>query len=104
GRTTYDFSEGTLMFTAPNQVLSPGIENKVSGWGIYIHPDFLQASPKESSLTAYSFFGYDAHEALHISDAEKKILDGCLQNIQREISMNLDKNSYNLILTYLDFF
>jgi len=102
GRTDYDFSEGSLMFTAPNQVLSPGIENKVEGWAIYIHPDFLNASSKGQQLSRYSFFGYDTHECLHISDAEKKVLEDCLENITREISMNLDPHSYNLILTNLE--
>lgn len=102
GRTTYDFSEGTLMFTAPNQVLLPGLENKVDGWGIYIHPDFFNASPKGHTLTQYSFFGYDMHEALHVSDLEKKVLDDCLQNIQREMSTNVDQHSYHLILTNLE--
>jgi len=104
GRTSYDFSEGTLMFTAPNQVLSPGIENKVEGWALYIHPDFLNASSKGNKLTQYSFFGYDVKEALHISEAEKNILEECLHNVQREISNNLDKHSHNLILTNLDLF
>ncbi|MCF2447001.1 AraC family transcriptional regulator [Dyadobacter sp. CY345] len=102
GRTSYDFSEGTLMFTAPNQILSPGLENKVQGWGIYIHPDFFHASSKGNKLTEYSFFGYDMHEALHISDVEKKVLEECARNIQREVSLNLDSHSYNLILTNLE--
>jgi AraC family transcriptional activator of pobA len=102
GRTAYDFSEGTLMFTAPNQVLSPGIENKVEGWGLYIHPDFFGASPKGAQLTRYSFFGYDTNECLHVSDAEKNVLENCLGNIAKEISNNLDTHSYNLILTNLD--
>jgi len=102
GRTTYDFGEGTLMFTAPNQVLTPGIENRVEGWGIYIHPDFLHGSSKGQNLTQYSFFGYDANEGLHISDSEKNVLEECVRNIDREISNNLDKHSHNLILTNLD--
>lgn len=102
GRTAYDFSEGSLMFTAPYQVLTPGIENKVEGWGLYFHPDFLHASSKGQKLTAYSFFGYDANESLHISDAERNVLDNCLLNIRKEISNNLDKHSYNLILTNLE--
>ena len=102
GRTSYDFFEGTLMFTAPNQILTPGLENKVKGWGIYIHPDFFHASSKGHKLTEYSFFGYDMHEALHISDSEKKVLEDCAGNIQREISHNLDGHSYNLILTNLE--
>ncbi|MCF0064656.1 AraC family transcriptional regulator [Dyadobacter sp. LJ419] len=102
GRTDYDFNEGSLMFTAPDQVLSPGIENKVEGWAIYIHPDFLHASKKGQHLTSYTFFGYDTHECLHISDAEEKVLKDCLENITREISTNLDTHSQNLILTNLE--
>ena len=104
GRTNYDFSEGMLMFTAPYQVLTPRPEKKVEGWGLYIHPDLLNASSKGHKLTLFSFFGYDVNEALHISDSEKNVLEECLQNIQREISMNLDKHSYNLILTNLELF
>ncbi|MBT1706100.1 helix-turn-helix domain-containing protein [Chryseosolibacter indicus] len=102
GRTHYDFSEGTLMFTSPYQVLTPGAENKVEGWAIYIHPDFLNASVKGHKLTEYTFFGYDANEALHISEAEKNVLENCVMNIQTEIAMNLDKHSYDLIITNLE--
>jgi AraC family transcriptional activator of pobA len=102
GRTDYDFTEGSLMFTAPNQVLSPGVENKVEGWAIYIHPDFMHGSSKGRQLTGYTFFGYDTHECLHISDAGEKVLKDCLANIVREISMNLDTHSHNLILTNLE--
>ncbi|KAI9431060.1 helix-turn-helix domain-containing protein [Russula earlei] len=93
------------MFTAPYQVLSPDPDAKhVEGWSLYIHPDFLNASGKAHQLTRYSFFGYDTNEALHISDAEKQILETCLHNIQREISANLDKHSYNLIISNLELF
>ena len=102
GRTSYDFSEGSLMFTAPHQVLSPGIENKVEGWAVYVHPDFLHASIKGQKLTQYSYFGYDTHECLHISEAEKNVLEDCLQNIEKEISMNLDNHSHHLILSNLE--
>jgi len=102
GRTSYDFSEGTLMFTAPHQVLTPDAENKVEGWGLYIHPDFLNVSTRGHKLTEYSFFGYGTNEALHISDAEDKTLSECIDNIQKELSNNLDQHSYNLILTNLE--
>jgi len=103
GRTTYDFSEGSLLFSAPNQVLAPDPDiNVVEGWGLYIHPDFLNVNAKGRKLTLYSFFGYDASEALHISDAEKNILEDCIRHIEREISNNLDKHSHNLILSNID--
>lgn len=105
GRTNYDFSEGSLVFTAPYQVLSPDPDVKVyEGWGLYIHPDFLNASNNGPKLTRYSFFGYDTNEALHISDAEKKILEECLHNIEREISQNIDEHSHHLILSNLELF
>ncbi|MDQ0967776.1 AraC family transcriptional activator of pobA [Flavobacterium sp. W4I14] len=102
GRTSYDFSAGSLMFTAPDQVLTPGAENKVEGWAIYIHPDFLNATSRGRKLSEYSFFGYDTNECLHISDAEKDVLEDCLRNISKEIGNNLDKHSHNLILTNLE--
>ncbi|MET3879827.1 AraC family transcriptional regulator [Chitinophaga sp. OAE865] len=105
GRTNYDFAEGSLMFTAPHQALSPDPDIKVmEGWGLYIHPDFLNADPRGRKLTELSFFGYDANEALHISDSEKVILEGCIRNIQREIALNLDKHSYHLIISNLELF
>jgi len=105
GRSTYDFSEGSLIFTAPFQPVQPDpiIEIR-EGWAMYIHPDFLNASKKGSALTGFSFFGYDTNEALHISDAEKIILEECLQNIKREIVQNLDNHTYNLMLTNLELF
>lgn len=102
GRTSYDFSAGSLMFTAPDQVLTPGVENKVEGWAIYIHPDFLNATSRGRKLSENSFFGYDTNECLHISDAERDVLEDCLRNIGKEIGNNLDKHSHNLILTNLE--
>lgn len=102
GRTNYDFSEGSLMFTAPNQVLSPDIENNVKGWAIYIHPDLLHTRRKGQELSEYSFFGYDTHECLHISEIEEQRLENCLTNISSEISTNLDNHSHALLLANLE--
>ncbi|MBO9204905.1 MULTISPECIES: helix-turn-helix domain-containing protein [Niastella] len=105
GRSTYDFSEGSLIFTAPHQALQPDPSFEVrEGWALYIHPDFLNASKKGAALTGLSFFGYDTNEALHISDGEKNILEECLNNIQREIVQNMDSHTYNLMLTNLELF
>ncbi|SEP41469.1 hypothetical protein SAMN05428947_11579 [Mucilaginibacter sp. OK283] len=82
--------------------LTSGGENKVEGWAIYIHPDFLNATGRGRKLFEYSFFGYDANECLHISDAEKNVLEDCLRNVGKEIGNNLDKHSHNLILTNLE--
>ncbi|MBS1659909.1 MAG: AraC family transcriptional regulator [Bacteroidetes bacterium] len=99
GRSTYDFSEGTMMFTAPYQIISPepGICD-ITGWCIYIHPDFFRGK----SLSHYSFFGYDTNEALHISDTETHILRECVSNIEKEISQNMDKHTHNLIISNIE--
>ena len=102
GRTDLDFSAGSLMFTAPNQVLVPGIENKVEGWAIYIHPDLLRASSQGRKIIGYTFFGYDTNECLHISDTEQKVLQNCLANINIELSMNMDIHAQDLILSNLE--
>ena len=105
GRSTYDFSEGSLIFTGPLQVIQPDPTFELrEGWGLYIHPDLLNASKRGSTLTDLSFFGYETNEALHVSEAEENILKECLQNIQRELVQNLDNHTYNLVLTNLELF
>ncbi|WP_057940252.1 helix-turn-helix domain-containing protein [Algoriphagus resistens] len=102
GRGTYDFSEGSMMFTAPGQVLLPDPTIVVhEGWGLYMHPDFLNSSLKGREITELSFFGYDINEALHISENEKSVLVECLKNITKEISANMDRHTYDLILANL---
>jgi hypothetical protein len=58
GRTTYDFGEGSLVFTAPHQALSPDTDSVIiSGWGLYIHPDLLNASARGRQLGEFPFWG-----------------------------------------------
>jgi AraC family transcriptional activator of pobA len=102
GRTHIDFAEGTLLLTAPNQILVPDSSNKVEGWGLFIHPDFFNATVRGRQLTEYSFFGYDFNEGLHVSHAEKTVIESCLQNITKEISNTLDRHSHHLILANLE--
>ncbi|RKR84428.1 helix-turn-helix protein [Mucilaginibacter gracilis] len=102
GRTNIDFAEGTLLFAAPDQVIMPDPSNKVEGWGLFIHPDFFNATAKGHQLTQYSFFGYDFNEGLHLSDGEKMVIEATLQNIGKEISNTLDTHSHQLILTNLE--
>jgi AraC family transcriptional activator of pobA len=52
GQQQYDVKEGVMYFIAPGQVYEPStkIEEgadmaKLSGWGLYIHPDFLWNTP-----------------------------------------------------------
>ncbi|MDJ1466780.1 helix-turn-helix domain-containing protein [Xanthocytophaga flava] len=102
GRSYYDFEEGSLMFTAPNQVIASSPDIQVSeGWGLFFHPALLVGTELGKKIHEYSFFQYDTNEALHISAEEKTILLDCLNKIKREYSQNMDKHTKSLIIDNL---
>ena len=77
GRNSYDFQEGTMVFMKPNQAVK--IENNeeykgASGWTLLFHPDLVRKSELGKMIQSYSFFNYEANEALHLSEEEKKSL------------------------------
>ncbi|MEO3407787.1 helix-turn-helix domain-containing protein [Mucilaginibacter sp. CAU 1740] len=103
GRQPYDFDEGSLLFTAPNQVLSAEPDVKLEeGWALFIHPDLLSSTSLGKKMHQYSFFLYDTNEALHISDDEKQILLDCIAKIKREYSQNMDKHTHGLIVSNIE--
>ena len=105
GRNSYDFEDGTLVFLAPNQVASftdPIEELDDSGWSILFHPDLIRKSELGKTIKEYSFFNYEANEALHLSDKEKKSLLELVQKIEIEMSQNMDKYSQDLIIQNLE--
>ena len=103
GKSYYDFDEGSLVFTGPGQVMSPNTDGKVEeGWGLFFHPDLLHATELGRKINHYSFFHYDANEALHISEEERLVIKDCVKNIQREYSQNIDKHTLGLIISNLE--
>jgi AraC-like DNA-binding protein len=100
GRNTYDFEEGTMLFSAPGQVFTitdePIID--IKGWTLFIHPELLSKSNLHQTIQQYNFFSYDVNEALHISEKEKVVLTEFVSNIKNEISQNLDRHSQDLII------
>lgn len=102
GKSYYDFGEGSLIFTAPGQVVSSEPEMEIiEGWGLFFHPDLLSGTELGKKIKEYSFFQYDVNEALHISDGEKQILHDCLANIVREYSQNVDKHTKELLVDHV---
>jgi len=98
GRSYYDFSEGSLMFTGPGQIVSPSPELHIEeGWGLFFHPDMVNTGALGRKMMEYSFFNYEANEALHVSEDEKIILNTCVQNIRKEYLQNIDKHTNGLI-------
>ena len=77
GRNHYDFNEGVLMFTAPNQVLTINETQQigeVNGWMLYFHPDLIRNTSLGKRIDEYSFFSYSVNEALHLSKQEENAL------------------------------
>lgn len=107
GRNHYDYDEGTLLFIAPGQVY--GFEGKgkslqPSGWALCFHPDLLRGTHLGKHIKEYSFFSYDAAEALHVSDAEREIVLECFRKIQYELAHAIDKHSRILIVSNIELF
>jgi AraC-like DNA-binding protein len=101
----YDYQEGTLVFIAPNQVL--GIGNKPGnpapkGWGLIFHPDLIRGTSLGTTIKQYTFFSYEANEALHLSQKERQIIMDCLNKIGYELEHSIDKHSKTLIATNIE--
>ncbi|PXX95699.1 AraC family transcriptional regulator [Marinifilum breve] len=104
GGSTYDFQEGSLIFLKPGQMFySDGsyksYHNK--GWSLSFHPDLIRKTDLGDKIDDYSFFSYDANEALYLSDKEKKFILNIVQTIEQEYCHIIDKHSNELIITNL---
>ena len=105
GQQTYDFDEGMMYFVAPNQILrgaGPEPGDDLSGWILLIHPDLLWGTSLAKNIKKYAFFDYAVNEALFLSDKEKNIVNGIVENIQNEYSSNIDKFSQDIIISHVE--
>ena len=106
GKNTYDYQEGTLVFMAPGQVA--GTNNpetyQPKGMALVFHPDIIHGTSLGKHIQDYSFFGYQFHEALHISEAERKIVLDCFAKIEYELEHAIDKQSKKLIVANIELF
>ena len=107
GRNHYDYEEGTLLFIAPGQVYGFEETGKMlqpAGWALVFHPDLIRGTHLGKHINEYSFFSYDANEALHVSDAERTIVLECFKKIQYELEHAIDKHSRTLIVSNIELF
>lgn len=104
GQQYYDFEEGIMYFTAPQQVLQfeDVLLNEVEGFVLVVHPDFLQGYPLASKVKDYGFFSYTANEALFLSEKEEKSIMDIIDNIEQEIGANMDSFTQDLLVSNLD--
>ena len=105
GRNHYDFQEGVLIFTAPNQIITltkPQKLNEVEGWMLYFHPDLIRKHPLGKLINKMTFFNYEVHEALHLSKNEQQTLNQILSLIFSEISERIDTYSQHVLASHIE--
>lgn len=104
GRQPYDYQEGSIVCFGPGQVAHVEMEEgtKPSGIGILFHPDLIRNTPLSREIGRYSFFSYEANEALHLSERERKIIIECIEKIEYEVDRIIDKHSQRLIATNIE--
>jgi len=101
GQNYYDFGEGGLIFTAPNQVFeSP--KSAASGYIFFIHPDFLLTYPIAKKMKQYGFFSYAANEALHLSAEEKATMMAIFKIIDDELKSRIDDFSHDVVISQIE--
>ncbi|MFC0774742.1 helix-turn-helix domain-containing protein [Terrimonas alba] len=102
GQHYYDFDEGGLVFTSPNQVLAITDDTEYYGYTLLFHPDFIINYPLGRNIKNFGFFSYAANEALYLSEKEKGIILGILKNIEDELQSTIDDFSQDVIVSQIE--
>ncbi|CAM1369300.1 helix-turn-helix domain-containing protein [Tenacibaculum xiamenense] len=103
GRTKYDCSNGTLLFTAPNQTLTfKDIVVSSESYHIAFHKDYIRNLAIHEKIKSYNFFNYHVNEALHVSPKEEQIIKDIFKNIKAEYHNNQDEFSKEIIISQLE--
>lgn len=105
GRQPFDHQEGTLLCTAPEQVITFSRERDTGsseGWGLFFHPELIRNSALGKRIHEYSFFSYGENEALHLSDAERQTLLSIVKQMENEYNTNIDHYSHDLIISNIE--
>ena len=107
GLKNYDYQEGTLIFLAPGQAIGENNEEmfyQPQGLALVFHPDLIHGTHLGRHITDYTFFSYEVHEALHISEQERQIVVDCFAKIEFELKHDLDKHTKKLVTSNIELF
>lgn len=103
GQGYYDFDEGSILFTAPNQVVG-GVASYEGneGHSLMFHPDFLRGYPLAGKIKQYGFFSYASNEALHLSEQEKTTILSIYTSIRNELHSRIDDFSHEVLISQIE--
>lgn len=102
GQNYYDFDEGGMIFTSPNQLLAAEEDAEYKGYTLLVHPDFIRNYPLGKNIKNFGFFSYATNEALHLSEKEKSIILGIFKNIEDELQFSIDDFSQDVIIAQIE--
>lgn len=103
GQGYYDFDEGSMVFTAPNQIVgSTAVYEGNEGFSLIFHQDFLQGYPLASKIKQYGFFSYASNEALHLSEQERATVSSIFAIIHEELNSRIDDFSREVVIAQIE--
>jgi AraC-like DNA-binding protein len=74
------------------------------GYALIFHADLIHGTSLGRHINEYSFFSYEAREALHVSERERGIVMDCFSKIEYELQHAIDKHSKKLIASNIELF
>lgn len=102
GQGYYDFDDGTMICTAPMQVITTVEDKEYFGISLLFHPDFIRNYPLGTRIKQFGFFSYESNEALHLSDSEKQTILSVFKNIKNELKHSIDDFSQDIIIAHIE--
>lgn len=101
----YDYqSGGTVICVAPGQIGGKednGEQIELDGWALLFHPDMLHGTSLEKEIRNYSFFDYNANEALHTTEEEYVLLADIMKKIKIELGARPDDMQNHILINYI---
>ena len=104
GKTQYDGSSGTLLFSAPGQIIDlENVRIEHGGFNIYFDKEYFVGHPIFDSFSRFNFFDYASNEALNLSEDEEESLQKIYDNIESEYYRNADDySSKEIIIVHIE--
>ncbi len=96
-----------MLFIAPGQLMGSeddGQLHQPEGWILAFHPELLRGTHLANIMRDYTYFSYNANEALHLSEGERNVIIECLEAIRKELHIPIDKHSRALIVDKIKLF